>query len=120
MKLNRFFCERNKALDWQIARSSRRLPVMCPPQQEMFYRRGGDYAPSAFEGVTADQSPHLPTTRMTNEPGFTLGQRSPGAGGPRSAAERKTLCVFKSSAIVRALFFVGTLSATVNLSGESS
>ena len=34
---------------------------------------------------------YLPTTRMTNEPGFMRGLRSPWAGGSRSAAARKML-----------------------------
>src|SRR5204863_8429901 len=60
------------------------------------------------------------TISTTNESGFIFGRFSPAGGGSKSAAGKKILCVFKSSAIVRALFFVGTFSSTVNLSGESS
>jgi len=63
---------------------------------------------------------YLPTTTMTNEFAFILPRRSPGAGGSKSAAGMKMLCVFKSRPMVRALRFVGTFSTTVYLSGESS
>src|SRR5919108_3268513 len=63
---------------------------------------------------------YFPTTTMTNESGFILPRRSPGAGGSKSAAGMKILCVFRSRPMVRALRLVGTFSTTVNLSGESS
>ena len=63
---------------------------------------------------------YFPTTTITNESGFILPRRSPGAGGSKSAAGIKILCVFKSSPMVRALRLVGTFSTTVNLSCESS
>src|SRR5213082_2525883 len=63
---------------------------------------------------------YFPTTTITNESGFILPRRSPGAGGSKSAAGIKILCVFKSRPMVRALRLVGTFSTTVYLSGESS
>ena len=104
----------------ELLQSVSRDLLFLEASKSRFLSRHGGIGMTVHWWTRSNQFPHLPTTRMTNEPGFTLGQRSPGAGGPRSAAERKTLCVFKSSAIVRALFFVGTLSTTVNLSGESS
>ena len=44
---------------------------------------------------------YLPTTTMTNEFAFILPRRSPGAGGSKSAAGMKMLCVFKSRPMVR-------------------
>src|SRR5205807_7128405 len=70
-------------------------------------------------------NPYLPTIKSVNDPGTTLGRglgRSgvAGGGGPKSAVARKTLCVLVSTVIVRAPLCVGTLSTTLNLSGESS
>src|SRR2546427_6694367 len=64
--------------------------------------------------------PYFETTKITNESGFILPRRSPGAGGSKSAAGRKMLWVFRSSPMVRALRLVGTFSTTVYLSGASS
>ena len=61
----------------------------------------------------------LAMTRIAKLPGFILPRRSPGAGASNSADGRNTACVFKSSPIVLALFFVGTFSITVYLSGAS-
>src|SRR5579859_2517510 len=65
-------------------------------------------------------SRHFETISSSIVPGFTLGHFWPAAGGIMSAAGRYSVCVFRSSAIVRALFFVETFSATEYLSGESS
>src|SRR5580704_9648466 len=62
---------------------------------------------------------YLLTTTMPKEPGFILPRRSPAAGASNSADGRKTVCVFKSRPMVRALRLVGTFSTTVYLSGES-
>src|ERR1700692_105155 len=66
------------------------------------------------------QRRYLDTTIMAKEPGFILPRRSPGAGGSKSALGRKILWVFRSRPMVRADFFVGTVSTTVYLSAESS
>src|SRR5215470_19187629 len=63
---------------------------------------------------------YLETNRSTKESGFIFPRRSPGAGGSKSAAGRKMLCVFKSNPIVRALRLVETFSTTEYLSGMSS
>jgi len=41
-------------------------------------------------------------------------------GGPNSAVTSKTSCVRRSSAMVRAPRWVGTLATGLNFSGESS
>src|SRR5258706_9291642 len=73
-----------------------------------------------FEGAPPSGARYFPTTIMAKEPGLILPRRSPGAGGSNSALGKKILCVFRSRPMVRALFLVGILSTTVNLSGESS
>src|SRR5712671_533695 len=68
---------------------------------------------------------HLPMTRTTKLSG-TIERRGCGlsavaaGGGPNFAVTTNTLCVLESSAIVRAPCCVGTLSAKMNLSGDSS
>src|ERR1700758_3884319 len=78
-------------------------------------KKGGNRACHPFASKN-----YLPTTTITNESGFILPRRSPGAGGSKSAAGMKMLWVFVSRPMVRALRLVGTFSTTVYLSGESS
>src|SRR5258706_736140 len=82
----------------------------------------GDYKHWTSRGAACAEpkSRYFPTTIMAKEPGLILPRRSPGAGGSNSALGKKILCVFRSRPMVRALFLVGILSTTVNLSGESS
>ena len=82
-------------------------------------KRGGAVLPATPRRKLPEGNAYFPTTTMTNESGFILPRRSPGAGGSKSAAGMKILCVFKSRPMVRALGLVGTFSTTVYLSGES-
>src|SRR5579864_1505655 len=68
---------------------------------------------------------YFPTTSTSKVSGSTGGRGrgscAVGAGfGPNFAVTRYTLCVFLSSAMVRARGSVGTFCTTLNLSGESS
>src|SRR5271168_3159111 len=69
---------------------------------------------------------HLPYSRRPKVPGTTFGRgralspAAAGGAGSKSAIERYTLCVFESSAMVRARCTVLTCSTTEYLSGESS
>ena len=57
---------------------------------------------------------------ISNVPDLAAGRLEPAAGGAMSAAGRKARPVEGSIAMVRALFLVGIVAATTNLSGVDS
>src|SRR5207237_3298039 len=63
---------------------------------------------------------YFPTSSNSNVPSMIGGRRWPSTGGPNWAVGRKRWWVLLSRAMVRAPRAVGTLSATVKLSGDFS